>query len=102
MDRGESNHSADTGQAKYEPSLDTSHDSGILRQTQGNHDLLVRGGHDHDQVSNILRFPSSLVQPHLQLRKNDSPIRILSPLIFCLAHRMTIFLSHANSASKLF
>ena len=61
MDRGESNHSADTGQAKYEPSLDTSHDSGILRQTQGNHDLLVRGGHDHDQVSNILRFPSFLV-----------------------------------------
>jgi len=49
MDRGESNHSTDTG-AKYEPGLDTSHDSGILRQqTQSNHDLLVRGGHDHDQ-----------------------------------------------------
>ena len=48
MDRTESNHSADT--AKYEPGLDTSHDSGLMRQT-GNHDLLVRGGHDHDQVS---------------------------------------------------
>ena len=53
MDRGESNHSTDTG-AKYEPGLDTSHDSGILRQqTQSNHDLLVRGGHDHDQVSHV-------------------------------------------------
>ena len=59
MDRGESNHSADTG-AKYEPSLDTSHDSSILRQTQGNHDLLVRGGHDHDQVSDMQRFLTSL------------------------------------------
>ena len=60
MDRGESNHSADTG-AKYEPSLDTSHDSSILRQTQGNHDLLVRGRHDHDQVSDMQRFMTSLI-----------------------------------------
>merc|ERR1719476_631787 len=52
MDRGESNHSTDNTGAqplplKYEQSLDTSHDSGILRQqTQSNHDLLVRGSHD--------------------------------------------------------
>jgi len=71
MDRGESNHSADTGQAKYEPSLDTSHDSGILRQTQGNHDLLVRGGHDHDQGI-IVRHGGSTEQIIVHRAQSDN------------------------------
>ena len=66
MDRTESNHSADT--AKYEPGLDTSHDSGLMRQT-GNHDLLVRGGHDHDQVSVRGSLPVNSAESNSQLVK---------------------------------
>ena len=45
MDRGDSNHS----DAKYDTSLDTSHDNGGMLRG-GGHEMMVRTTHDHDQV----------------------------------------------------
>jgi len=44
MDRGDSNHS----DAKYDTSLDTSHDNGGMLRG-GGHEMMVRTTHDHDQ-----------------------------------------------------
>jgi len=44
LDRGDSNHSDN----KYDTSLDNSHDNGAMMRT-GNHDLMVRQGHEHEQ-----------------------------------------------------
>ena len=47
MERGDSNH----GDGKYDAGLDTSHDGSMMRSAGAgqNHDMMVRGGHEHDQ-----------------------------------------------------